>query len=284
MQRVILFRFHANPIICKNRLILLKKFNPGVSIFGLFGGEEKKYPEFKNKLKPYLKNIYCVRGKTGFWKRLNGDLAVRLWYQVIGKTLSFDMLHVVEWDLLFFDSLNRIYSDIPEGCVGLAALTALKNVENKWALTSKEPYKSQWQTLLKFAQAKFSYRQEPFASQGPGPCLPRSFLEKYSNTEIPDLGNDELRLPLFSQIFGFKLYDTGLQKKWFDKEEEKFFNCDKVDIRISTIKKELSLLSGKRAFHPFRKLIALNCGDQMINILIATTESTKLLVRKIFRS
>ena len=279
-----MFRCHAQPFICKNRLILLKKFNPHVPIFGLFGGEEKKYPEFKNKLKPYLENIYCIREKTGFWKRLNGDLAVRLWYRDIGKTLSFDMLHVVEWDLLLFDSLDKIYSDIPQDCIGLTALTALKNVENKWALTSKEPYKSQWQTLFKFAQDKSGYRQEPFASQGPGPCLPRRFLEKYSSTEIPDFSNDELRLPLFSQIFGFKLYDTGLQKKWFDKEEEKFFNCNKVDIDTSTIKKELSLSSGRRAFHPFRKLIALNCGDQMINILIAATESAKLLVRKIFRS
>src|SRR5450759_351978 len=82
-----------------------------------------------------------------------------------------------------------------------------------------------------------------------GLCLPKSFLEKYSAIEIPELGNDELRLPLFSQILGFKLYDTGLKKEWFDKKEEEFFNCYKFYISSSSITKELARPSGRRAFH-----------------------------------
>jgi hypothetical protein len=66
-----------------------------------------------------------------------------------------------------------------------------------------------------------------------------------------------LRLPLFGQILGYKLYDTGFYKNWFNAKEEKVFNCMAQDISLPAITKELSKTKGRRIFHPYRKIFKI---------------------------
>ena len=48
--------------------------------------------------------------------------------------------------------------------------------------------------------------EEPFvACLGPGYCLPREFLRRYANLDVPELGHDELRLPLFGRLLGLEV-------------------------------------------------------------------------------
>jgi len=257
MKRIIIFRFHKHPKICENRVELLKKLNPNMPIHGIYGGEEKQYATFKKKLGPYLNGLFCIRGKDSNWKWLNFDLALRNWYKQTGKNIDFDMAHVVEWDLILCESMEKIYSNIKKNEVGVTGLTRLKKVENVWDWTSQEPYKSRWKELLKRARREHNYSSQPYASIGPGCCLPKIFLKKYSETEVPELCHDELRIPLYSQIFGLKIKDTGFYRKWYDKDEEKYFNCMDREISIATMKKELKKKNGRRAFHPFRKIFNL---------------------------
>lgn len=257
MKRIILFRFHKNLRVCKNRLELLKKFNPNISIYGLYGGKISDYKQFKTKLSPYLKNICCIKNRSKDWKWKNSDLAINLWYKKIGNSVPFDMLHIIEWDLLLLDALDKIYKKIPKNGIGLTALTLLQNVENKWSWTSNDPEKSEWSNLLNFAKKKFDYRQKPFASLGPGACLPKSFIEKYRSLEFPEICHDELRLPLFGQILKYKLYDTEFCKNWFDAKDEKIFNCMGKNIGSAAIKKEFDKPTGRRVFHPYRKIFEI---------------------------
>ena len=213
------------------------------------------YSGFRKELN-LMEDVYSVKGKTDYWKWKNGDLAIREWYKDFGHTVSFDMLHLVEWDLLLLDTLENIYGHVRKNGIGLTALIKLKSVEKRWFWTNEDPGRSEWKKLQNFARKKFNYNQEPCASLGPGTCLPKAFLEKYSSIEVPELCNDELRLPLFGQIFGFKLFDTGFYKKWFSEKERKVFNCKNKEILLSTIRKEFSKKSGRRAFHPFRKMFS----------------------------
>lgn len=256
MKRIILFRFHRNPVVCRNRIQLLRLFNPGIKIFGLFGGDEKNLPEMVKKLGKDLEHIYCISGKSPEWKWRNGDLALRLWYVDYGRDIPFDMLHVVEWDLLILSSISQAYKNIPEGGIGLSGLVTLKGIEGKWPWTSKEPYKGEWHKFHSFLKDKFRYDLEPYASIAGGACFPKLFLDKYSALDIPELCNDELRVALYAQVLGFKLYDTGFYK-WHDMEGEKYFNVEIRNIETRTIKKELNKLDGRRVFHPYRKVF---CG------------------------
>lgn len=256
MKRIVLFRFHIHPSICMNRIELLKKYNPGMEIYGLYGGPENKFGKFVKALSPHLKNLYCIKDKAPFWKWKNGDLAVKAWYKDIGRTLSFDMLHLIEWDLLLFDSLDRIYGDIPEDGMGVASLTPVEKMGKDWAWTGKEPYAKEFGELLNFARSKFGYDLEPYAIQGPGLCMPRKFLEAYIGIDIPELCNDEIRIPLFAQIFGFKMHDTRFCKNWSDESDRKAFHCQLFpEVGEKTLKTELADPSGRRVFHPFRRTL-----------------------------
>lgn len=98
---------------------------------------------------------------------------------------------------------------------------------------------------------EFNYNQEPFAGSPCGAVLPRAFLEKYTDISVPELCQDELRLPLFSQILGFRLYDTGFYKEagLFDWERE---------IATAAIEKELLKPLGRRVFHPHYGVFSLD--------------------------
>ena len=85
--------------------------------------------------------------------------------------------------------------------------------------------------------------------------MPRTFLEKYVATDVPTICHDELRLPLMAQSLGFRLYDTGLYRGWFDPEEMRFFNADTFGIAPDVIKAELAKPTGRRVFHPCRSVV-----------------------------
>ncbi len=86
---------------------------------------------------------------------------------------------------------------------------------------------------------------------GPGPCLPRGFLERYSAIDVPELCHEELRWPLFAQVLGFQLADTGF-RSWHDAQADRFFNMTGRPIDASTIVAELEKPDGGRVFHPAR--------------------------------
>lgn len=284
MKRIIVFRFHAHPTICENRLRCLKKFNPSVKIYGLFGGPEKDYRKFQRKLMPCLEHCYCIKDKTDRWKWKNGDLALRTWYTEFGNTLSFDMLHLIEWDLLMLDSLDSIYKDIPFNAIGLTSILSLQEVANQWIWTAEEPNKSELDSLLGWAHDKFGYSMKPYGAQGPGLCLPRQFLEAYSSIEIPELCNDEVRIPLFGQIFGFKMYDTHFCNDWFTHGTQQTFHCQTQTypaVSPSTIKRELAKPSGKRVFHPFRKIVILDRMDYSRSFFITVNHTARSMTKRV---
>lgn len=252
MKKIIIFRFDRHPRICQNHLNLIKRLNPHTLIYGIYGGVEKDFQKYKKHLGLYFENLYCIKNKSSDWKWKNFDLALRDWYKDFGYNVDFDMAYIIEWDLIITDSIDNAYKHIGKNEVGLTGLTDLSNISNRWSWVTVEPEKSQWISLLSFVKKKYGYLKKPFASLGPGLCIPKIFLEKYSKTEVPELVHDEIRVPLFAQIFGLTCKDTGFYKKWYSREESVFFNCHRLLINIEIIKKEIKKRNGRKAFHPFR--------------------------------
>lgn len=264
MKRIVLFRFHAHASICVNRLRLLKHHNPDVAIFGLYGGPEEKFSHFERVLLPHLENVYCIQGRTPSWKWKNGDLAVRLWNNAVGKELSFDMLHLVEWDLVLMAPLATIYEGVSLDRIGCASLLPVREIEEDWIWTGKEPFRSEYRELLGLVKKKFGDHQDPCAIQGPGLCFPREFLDAYSRADIPELSNDEARIPLFCHAFGFKMHDMGFCGHWFDNNDCLTFHCRlHPEISPRVIERELVGPSGKKVFHPCRRTLAVPGGGRV---------------------
>jgi hypothetical protein len=253
MKRVILFRFHKKPLVCKNHLVLLKKYNPQVPIYGLYGGSSENFLKVNKFISKEITHIYSVAHQTNKWKWENSDLAVRQWFRDFGYNLDFDTLHVVEWDLLFFDSITNIYRHVPPNSLGLTGLQPLKNVENRWSWTTEEPTKSNWLRFKAKIKKKYGLPKPIMVCLGPGPVFPKSFLHAFIKTPVSTLVHDEIRLPIMASILGFKLSDTKLYKHWFDDQEKTIFNCVNREINTHTIIQEMSKTNGRRVFHPFRK-------------------------------
>jgi hypothetical protein len=254
VRRIVLFRFHQNQAVCRNRLDLLRRHNPGTPLYGLYGGDETLFPRVAQSIGQEFSHLYCLSGKTAAWKWLHGDLAVREWHRAVGRELEFDMLHVVEWDLLLLDSLDRLYGGVLRSGIGVTALVPLRQIADRWGWTQTPRWVAQWEKLLAYSRAKFGHAAEPQASLGPGLCLPKEFLDLYANCDVPPLCHDEVRLPLFAQNLGFKLYDTNFYRGWFDEQEEAYFNCTNKEIGLGVIRAELGDPAGRRAFHPYRQV------------------------------
>ena len=250
MKRIILFRFHKKLKVCLNRLEMLHKLNPDLEIFGL--GEEKNYKKAKKFLGNHIQHIYYTKGKTAHWKWFHSDLSVRQWFIDYGRKLDFDMLHLIEWDMLFFEPLEEVYKKIPKDGMGLTGLRPLKPVESRWIWTAQSPYRGRWLKLLKYVEKTYGYKGRPYGCVGPGPCIPRKFLEEYSRIKVPELVHDELNYPLFAQIFNIKLYDTGFFR-WFNDDWYRFFNCVGIEVNKKDILSELKKRNGRRVFHPYYK-------------------------------
>jgi hypothetical protein len=255
MKRIALFRYHNKPELCKNRLDLFWSFNPNIKVYGLYGGIEEEFFQYRKIFKDYFNDNYCIRNKSNTWKWKNGDLAIRLWYKDFGHTLDFDMLHILEWDLLILDSLESLYKDIPREGLGITGLVPIEKIEKRWFWTRNEDQKAEWVALKDYVLENHCFSGPYMGSVAPGICIPRAFLESYSRVSVPDLCNDELRMTLFAQALGFKLYDTGFFKKWFSKKEWKNFNCNEQSITEQNIMKQIQKTDGRRVFHPYREWI-----------------------------
>lgn len=258
MKRIILYRYHNNIDFCKDRLEFINKLNPDVPIYGLFGGEEHDFRLFDSELNQFFQHNYCITGKSAQWKWQHSDLVYRLWFKDIGHTIDFDSVVVLEWDLILFESIEKTYGFVQRDQVGLTGLTPLKKIEKKWFWTRDPEQRENWLKLYEYVQSTFSYSAAPYASLCPGVILPKSFLKKYSQIDVPELCHDELRIPLFAQALGFDVVDLGFYKKWFSKSEWRYFNCNNWGIELKLIQNELAKKKGRRVFHPFREKIQLS--------------------------
>ena len=195
---------------------------------------------------------FHVAKEGGRWSWKNGDLALTSWFREVGHENPFDIVHFVEWDLILFESCETLYADMDAAAVGLTALTPVAELEDTWEWV-REPRRAEWQRLLAYARAEWGYDDVPYGCLAVGPCLPRSFLARYAEIDPPEDGNDELRLPLFAQILGFPLADTGFRLRWHDRREDDVFNVGGSEIEPATIRRELAKPDGRRAFHPVRR-------------------------------
>jgi hypothetical protein len=259
LKRIILFRFHGSLDICANRLAILHRLNPGTRILGLWGGDRASLPEARQALASHLEEIWAIPVESSLWKWQHADLALLMWFQMVGRHLPFDMLHLVEWDVLLLASLDQIYGDTGRNGVALTGLTPLERLQHDWYWTSVEPYVTQWRQLQQHVRELHGLHGPYFACQGPANALSRAFLERYAQEAVPALVHEELRLPLYAQALGFEVAGLPhIYREIKDPGEMAFFNCERLLIKERTIRSELLKPQGRRVFHPYRKRFRLD--------------------------
>jgi hypothetical protein len=255
-RRIILFRFDREPRVCRSRVRLLRKVNPGVPVHGLFGGPRGyKRLVFRIAGRAFLDldDLYVSGVARLSWNQI--DPVLTQWYLDIGRELDFDVAHLIEWDLLFAEPLHKLYEHVPTDAVGLTACTPLSQLDGQWEWLNRAATRREWERLLFYVQQEWGYAQVPHACLGGGPVFPRRFLSELASLQLPRLTTEEFRLPLAAQILGYPIVDTGLTRGWFNPAEDRFFNLNSEEIDRRVIAEELRNPAGRRAFHPVRTII-----------------------------
>lgn len=257
IRRIVVFRFDRNPLICRSRIRDLRRLNTGVMIAGLYGGDQGiRGFMFRMGSRHVLglDTFYASR-HTGRWNWQHGDLALAAWFRDVGNCYEFDVVHLVEWDLLLAAPLAELYQGARADAVGLTAHTALSVVGPDWDWVARPDLRRQAESFFTELRERWGFVDEPHACLGVGPCLPRSFLAAYAGLDVPELGNDELRYPQFARILGFPIVDTGFRTSWHSAQDDSVFNGTGREIAPATIRAELRRPDGRRAFHPVRRRV-----------------------------
>jgi hypothetical protein len=270
-RTIVLFQFHAHFEHCKPRIRLLRTLNPGLPIFGLYGGEGGLIERARELERLGLEDVYQARSTASNrsrWK--DTDLGVVDWYSHVGRSVPFDRVHVIQWDLLFFAPLVSTYPALPDAAVALTGLIPLAEVAPFWDWIAAPGLGVDSEALFVLARQRFGYAGRPYACIGPGYSLSRDFIERYSALDIGEVGHDELRLPLFAQVLGIELVDTGFYPRWRDPEIEKVFNADSCEIEPAQVRNELARTRGRRVFHPCRERFDSTVIDDLTLVSLAT--------------
>jgi hypothetical protein len=257
MSRIALFRYHKYIEVCRNHIQLFRKYNPDIRIYGIFGGKPEEFDFYSKELSDLLAGNYCLMELDEESKWKNFDYALREWYKNSGKDIDFGQLYLIEWDFVLLDSIDHAYRNVPMGSAGFSGLIKLKRIERKWYWTGNPQRRKEWIELMDYAKDNYRYSSEPYGILCPGLTVPRRYLDGLLEIRFPDLGNDELRFPLYAQLLDINIEDTRFYRKWFSKHEWKFFNCNNKEVRERTILRQLIWRWGRRAFHPFRGILTL---------------------------
>src|SRR3990167_977727 len=185
-----LFWFYKEPDICLNRLKLLKKFNPELKIYGLFGGEVNQAKIYQQKLGKYLDDFYVPPYTDPNWKWINGDLMILDWYQKRGKDLSWDSIVITQWDMLVFDSLVHQFPGLKKNQIFLSGLKELDgDTENRWDWTRPgELERENYLNFLEYVQKEYDFSGSPLCCLFILLIFPRLFFDKYASVKNPQIG------------------------------------------------------------------------------------------------
>ncbi len=251
MKRIILFRFHHQFDVCTNHLHLIRLFNPGIQIYGLFGGRKEDFE--RAKALP-LEHVWEVPLDDAYWKWVNGDLCIRWWFREFGGGLDFDMLHLCAWDMMVLKSVESQFNHVRRG-IAITGIRPLNEIIDSWYWTAPRRGRGEWRHLIEHVIRTYGYKGEPVAGIYGGACLSRKFLERYAKAKVPSWCNDEVRTALFAQAFNMPIADTNLLNDCFSADHRKPISADMVYEHYQ---------AGITAFHPVREALDI---DRILDIM-----------------
>jgi hypothetical protein len=210
----VLFWFYRDAELCENRLRLIRRFNPGCRIYGLYGGRPENAADFRHRLGGLLDDFWAYDGaEDSWWKWINGDLVIRAWYTARGRQLEWRSVFVAQWDMLLLGSLTSILGSPAEDEVILSGLRPVSEVEGWWSWVNGAD-RPAFEAFMRHLRERHGYGGEAWCCQFVLVCFGRAFLHHYATTDSPELGFLEYRVPTYARLFGMRLSAPRLVCWW----------------------------------------------------------------------
>jgi len=260
MKLAILFWFYKDIQLCENRLQILRQHNPDTPIFGLFGGEVSEAESFQIQLTPYLNDFYAfVETDDPQWKWQHGDLMISQWYRERGESLSWDTIFIAQWDMLVLKPVDELFKTLKQDEILLSGLRPVAEVENWWWWIKKgTERREQYEQFLNYLSSEKGYASEPLCCQFIVACLPKRFLDDYSNIDNPEPGFLEYKIPMYAQLFGIRTCtDHPFNPWWADDPstrsvplQGRVLNADVEEVSLRSIWLHMLKKCPGAIFHP----------------------------------
>lgn len=258
-RRIILYRFHDQFDVCRERLRLLRHFNPDLPIYGLYGGQREDWHDAIQSVKDAVDHLHMWSAADPHWKWLHPELAVKEWFRAYGDAVPFDLLYEYEYDMLVCAPLHELYPPLPANGLAFHAEALTESVASQWQWTAHRAFRPSYLAFCDYLAERYGVDSIEQRVLGPGQLLTRRFLTAFCQLEDCDLVHNEIAYPAFAQVLGFTLVDNRL----WSEESPQWFHCKGPSVEWEAIESELR--SGThRAFHPVKYRVTL---EQVISAL-----------------
>ncbi len=242
----VLFRFHRAFDVCAQHLRLLRALNPGLAIYGLYGGTGA----VADDVLALLDGCTTLPYDDPYYNYKNGDLCVRWWFREVGQTIAWSHLCVIEWDMLFLYPLPVIYHGFESEAVYLALSGDYQKMVGEGWPWIQGSLAGEIAALLRFLEKQGGTVDPTKLSYGifGGCAFPRRFLTRLIEKPVPSFTNDEVRLSFYAALFEIPLFDIGFltdKRNKTDMFEEGFTLADLEDVQQK----------GGVEIHPFRQIV-----------------------------
>jgi hypothetical protein len=265
-QVAVLFWFYRDLPVCRNRLALLRRDNPGTPIFGLYGGDPAHEARFRAALAPELDDFWGFdQDRPAQWKWRHGDLMLAAWYEARGRALEWDHVFVAQWDLLVLEPLATLLPPLAGDELVVSGVRPVAAIEPHWNW-ARGGHRPEYDAFVSGARARFGPDVEPLSCVFVIAVLPRRLFAAYQELPSPETGFVEYRLPTLAAATGLRFVDDDRFRAWRPADvaagkatrRERFLNGARRAIVLPTVLLELARRDGARLFHPYHGLFPLD--------------------------
>jgi hypothetical protein len=259
----ILFWIYKDVDLCINRLRMLRRLNPELSIYCLYGGPLEAAEAFREGLEPWVHDFHVFsEERSPRWKWLQGDQLITNWYRERGVDLPWDTIFIAQWDLLMLSPLQELCAALEPEQLILPGLRCIRDVEHFWWWV--RPGSSELEEYQRFSQALASsglLPEDPLCCNFVAAALPRRFLDRYAAIPDPDGGFLEYKIPMYAQAWGmdfcrshpFNPVWTGERERGRVTTYLQTMHAEKQPIRRPTLLLNAVSPWGSRVFHPYER-------------------------------
>ncbi|GFG81740.1 hypothetical protein MPRG_50160 [Mycobacterium paragordonae] len=189
-------------------------------------------------------------------------MLISRWFRERGHLLEWDSIALIQWDMLVFAPVERLFPDIKKDELLLPSLRPVNEVQDccYWVMPQYDHYREYEEFLREYdLQERDSWYCPLIVA-----VFPRTFLDKFSRRKSPEMGFLEYTIPTLAKYWGFDFCTRHSYTQWYTGPIFRKTDPHPYYTMLNSVQEEcqdryvlLHLMDpcGLRIFHPYSRHI-----------------------------